>query len=83
MVRAVQNVSWEFFKKYIQAGCDSLDKIHTSDCRRLIHRMPGEALEDQEGRETMRSLGQNMAYLLNTLEEWLGILDWPEWENRK
>ncbi|NBJ93564.1 flavodoxin family protein [Parablautia muri] len=33
-------------------------------------RMPGKVLGDQEGLETMRSLGQNMAYLLKALEEW-------------
>ncbi|MCI9637720.1 MAG: flavodoxin family protein [Hungatella sp.] len=32
-------------------------------------RMPGEALEDQEGLETMRNLGRNMAYLLKALEK--------------
>ena len=32
-------------------------------------RMPGEVSEDQEGMETMRSLGRNMAYLLKALEE--------------
>ena len=32
-------------------------------------RMPGEAAEDLEGIETMRSLGRNMAYLLKALEE--------------
>ncbi len=32
-------------------------------------RMPGEALEDQEGLETMRTLGRNMAYLLKALEK--------------
>lgn len=32
-------------------------------------RMPGEAVEDLEGIETMRSLGRNMAYLLKALEE--------------
>ena len=31
--------------------------------------MPGDALEDQEGLETMKSLGRNMAYLLKALEE--------------
>ena len=32
-------------------------------------RLPGEALEDQEGLETMRNLGRNMAYLLKALEK--------------
>ena len=32
-------------------------------------RMPGDVSEDQEGMETMRSLGRNMAYLLKALEE--------------
>ncbi|MDE7319302.1 MAG: flavodoxin family protein [Lachnospiraceae bacterium] len=32
-------------------------------------RMPGEVLEDQEGLETMRNLGRNMAYLLKALKE--------------
>ncbi len=32
-------------------------------------RMPGEVKEDQEGIETMKNLGQNMAYLLKALEE--------------
>ena len=32
-------------------------------------RTPGEALEDQEGLETMRNLGRNMAYLLKALEK--------------
>ncbi|MCR2048207.1 flavodoxin family protein [Acetatifactor muris] len=32
-------------------------------------RMPGEVIEDQEGIETMKNLGQNMAYLLKTLGE--------------
>lgn len=32
-------------------------------------RMPGEVQEDQEGLETMRSLGRNMAYLMKALEE--------------
>ena len=30
-------------------------------------RMPGEVKEDQEGIETMKNLGQNMAYLLKAL----------------
>ncbi len=40
-------------------------------------RMPGEVKEDQEGIETMKNLGQNMAYLLislNTAERHKGIL---------
>ena len=32
-------------------------------------RMPGEVKEDQEGIETMKNLGQNMAYLLKALGE--------------
>ena len=32
-------------------------------------RMPGEVKEDQEGMETMKNLGQNMAYLLKALGE--------------
>ena len=39
-------------------------------------RMPGEVKEDQEGIETMKNLGQNMAYLLislNTAERHKGI----------
>ena len=31
--------------------------------------MPGEVKEDQEGIETMKNLGQNMAYLLKALGE--------------
>ena len=31
--------------------------------------MPGDALKDAEGLETMRVLGQNMAYLLKALKE--------------
>ena len=32
-------------------------------------KMPGEVKEDQEGIETMKNLGQNMAYLLKALGE--------------
>ena len=31
--------------------------------------MPGDVQKDEEGLETMRNLGQNMAYLLKALEE--------------
>ena len=31
--------------------------------------MPGDVQKDEEGMETMRNLGRNMAYLLKTLEE--------------
>lgn len=31
--------------------------------------MPGEVLNDQEGMDNMKNLGQNMAYLLKRLEE--------------
>lgn len=31
--------------------------------------MPGEVQKDKEGLDTMRNLGQNMAYLLKALEE--------------
>jgi uncharacterized protein (UPF0548 family) len=31
--------------------------------------MPGDVQKDEEGLDTMRNLGQNMAYLLKTLEE--------------
>lgn len=36
-------------------------------------RMPGDAREDAEGLDTMRSLGQNMAYLLKALESVNGM----------
>ena len=32
-------------------------------------RLPGDVRKDEEGLETMRNLGRNMAYLLNALEE--------------
>ncbi len=31
--------------------------------------MPGDVLNDQEGMDNMKNLGQNMAYLLKNLEE--------------
>jgi hypothetical protein len=31
--------------------------------------MPGDVQKDEEGLDTMRNLGRNMAYLLNALEE--------------
>jgi multimeric flavodoxin WrbA len=31
--------------------------------------MPGDVQKDEEGLDTMRNLGRNMAYLLNVLEE--------------
>lgn len=43
---------------------------------------PGEALEDEEGRQIMRVLGKNMAWLLKLVEKGKYTVDEPERENK-
>lgn len=49
----------------------------------VIHGMtPGEALEDEEGRQIMRVLGKNMAWLMKLVEAGKGIVKEPERESK-
>lgn len=49
----------------------------------VIHGMrPGEALEDEEGRQIMRVLGKNMAWLMKIVENGKQTIKEPERENK-
>ena len=49
----------------------------------VIHGMkPGEALEDEEGRQIMRVLGKNMAWLMKLVENGKQTIKAPERENK-
>lgn len=49
----------------------------------VIHGMkPGEALEDEEGRQIMRVLGKNMAWLMKLVENGRQSIKEPERENK-
>ncbi|WP_094604993.1 2-amino-4-deoxychorismate dehydrogenase [Sporomusa silvacetica DSM 10669] len=49
----------------------------------VIHGMkPGEALEDEEGRQIMRVLGKNMAWLMKLVENGKQTIKEPERENK-
>jgi multimeric flavodoxin WrbA len=43
---------------------------------------PGDALEDEEGKQIMRVLGKNMAYLLKLVENGKGTVEAPEKEKK-
>lgn len=43
---------------------------------------PGDALEDEEGKQIMRVLGKNMAYLLKLVENGKGTVEEPEKEKK-
>jgi multimeric flavodoxin WrbA len=43
---------------------------------------PGEATGDEEGRQIMRVLGKNMAWLMKLVENGKGIIEEPERENK-
>lgn len=57
--------------------------VPTSNYWNVIHgRLPGEALEDEEGVQIMRVLGKNMAWLLKLVENGKGKVESPERENK-
>lgn len=48
----------------------------------IFGRAPGEASQDEEGIQTMRVLGRNMAYLLKLIENGKGKIEAPEPEKK-
>jgi hypothetical protein len=48
----------------------------------IFGRTPGEVLQDDEGRQIMRVLGRNMAYLLKLIEYGKKKVDVPESEKK-
>lgn len=64
-------------------GCCVFDDIVNSQYWNSIHgRTPGEALQDEEGRQTMRTLARNMTFLMKSIalgREQFGL---PEKEER-
>lgn len=49
----------------------------------IIHgRMPGEAMQDDEGRQIMRILGRNMAWLMQVVEQGKKTIPLPEIEEK-
>lgn len=55
----------------------------TSNYWNVIHgAMPGEALQDEEGVQTMRILGKNMAHVLKLVENGKGSVEHPEKEEK-
>jgi multimeric flavodoxin WrbA len=57
--------------------------IPTSNYWNVIYgRVPGEALEDEEGVQIMRVLGKNMAYLLKIMDKSKNLVDAPKLEKK-
>ena len=57
--------------------------IPTTNYWNVIHgTAPGEALDDEEGKQIMRVLGKNMAWLMKLVENGKGIVKEPERENK-
>jgi len=57
--------------------------IPTSNYWNVIHGAgPGEALQDEEGRQIMRVLGKNMAWLIKLVQNGKGIVNEPQQENK-
>ena len=57
--------------------------IASSNYWNIIHgTMPGEALRDEEGIQTMRILGKNMAWILKLIENGKGLVAKPEMERK-
>ncbi|MBU5612138.1 flavodoxin family protein [Geomonas azotofigens] len=55
--------------------------LPTSNYWNVIHgRVPGEALQDEEGVQIMRVLGKNMVWLMRLLENGKGVVPEPERE---
>lgn len=58
--------------------------LPTSNYWSVIHGMtPGEAEKDEEGKQIMRILGKNMAYLLEVMKNAEGEVEAPEVERKK
>lgn len=57
--------------------------IPTSNYWNVIHGAgPGEALQDEEGKQIMRVLGKNMAWLIKLVQNGKGIVNEPQQENK-
>jgi multimeric flavodoxin WrbA len=57
--------------------------IPTSNYWNIINgRLPGEAMQDEEGIQIMRILGQNMAWLMKLIKNGQGIINKPEREEK-
>lgn len=57
--------------------------IPTSNYWNVIHGAgPGEALQDEEGRQIMRVLGKNMTWLIKLVQNGKGIVNEPQQENK-
>ncbi|WP_461613477.1 flavodoxin family protein [Clostridium sp. Marseille-QA1073] len=57
--------------------------IPTSNYWNIINgRLPGEAMQDEEGIQIMRILGKNMAWLMKLIENRQGIIKKPEMEEK-
>ncbi|MBK1809901.1 flavodoxin family protein [Clostridium sp. YIM B02505] len=57
--------------------------IPTSNYWNVINgRLPGEALQDEEGAQIMRVLGKNMAWLINLIENGKEVIQKPELEEK-
>jgi len=57
--------------------------IPTSNYWNIINgRLPGEAMQDEEGIQIMRILGKNTAWLMKLIENGQGIIKKPEMEEK-
>lgn len=57
--------------------------IPTSNYWNIINgRLPGEAMQDEEGIQIMRILGKNMAWLMKLIENGQGVIKTPEREEK-
>lgn len=57
--------------------------IPTSNYWNIINgRLPGEAMQDEEGIQIMRILGQNMAWLMKLIENGQGVINKPKREEK-
>lgn len=71
------------FEQLTRYFCFSEMLMPASNYWNVIHgMMPGEAAGDEEGIQTMRILGQNMAWLLKLIEHGKGHIQPPAGENK-
>lgn len=57
--------------------------IPTSNYWNILNgRLPGEAMQDEEGIQIMRILGKNMAWLMKLVENGQGVIQKPEMEEK-